>query len=101
MVLTSLVRRPPSQSRVPARVPTRQRPPLEVEAVVQPFGTLASSSASHARDPASDGIRQSPRGDSEPPATTLGPLGMAERLNWLAKKRLTKTSIQRRMVARS
>ena len=50
---------------------------------------------------ASDGIRQSPRGDSEPPATTFGPLGSAERLNWLAKKRWTKTSIQCRIVARS
>ena len=67
----------------------------------QPSGTLASSSSSQARPPASDGIRQSPRGDSEPPATTLGPLGSAERLNWLAKKRRTKTSSQRRMVARS
>ncbi len=34
---------------------------------------------------ASEGIRQSPRGEREPPATTLGPFGSADRLNWLAK----------------
>ena len=55
------------------------------------FGTF-SSSASHAVGWASDGIRQSPRGDMVPPALTLGPLGSAERLNWLAKNRLMKTS---------
>ena len=44
-------------------------------------------SASQAAAEASDGIRQSPRGDNEPPATTLGPLGIADRLNWLAKNR--------------
>ncbi len=48
-----------------------------------------------------DGIRQSPRGDMVPPALTLGPLGSAERLNWLAKNRFTKTSSQCRMSARS
>ena len=36
-----------------------------------------------------------------PPALTFGPLGSADRLNWLAKKRLTKTSSQLRTVARS
>jgi hypothetical protein len=30
---------------------------------------------------ASDGARQSPRGDSDPPVTTFGPLGRADRLN--------------------
>src|SRR5918994_3775763 len=57
-----------------------------------PGGKLASSSASHAAADASDGIRQSPRGESEPPATTLGPLGRAERLNWFAKKRREETA---------
>ena len=36
-------------------------------------------------------------GESEPPAATLGPLGRADRLNWLAKKRRRNTSNQRRM----
>ena len=35
----------------------------------------------------SDGARQSPRGDSDPPDEIFGPLGTAERLNWLVKKR--------------
>ncbi|MEZ4610643.1 MAG: hypothetical protein R2838_10425 [Caldilineaceae bacterium] len=33
------------------------------------------------------GARQSPRGESEPPDPTLGPLGSAERLNWLIWKK--------------
>src|SRR5437879_6125296 len=51
--------------------------------------------SSHARACASLGMRQSPRGDRliEP---TLGPSGKHERLNWLAKKRSTKTLSQRR-----
>ena len=36
--------------------------------------------------------------ESEPPAATLGPLGRADRLNWLAKKRRRNTSNQRRIV---
>ena len=48
------------------------------------------------------GARQSLRGDSEPPDPTFGPLGMAERLNWLVwKNRSRKTSSQRRRVGRS
>jgi len=40
----------------------------------------------------SDGARQSPRGDSEPPEETWGPFGMAGRVNWLvAKNRTTNT----------
>ena len=46
-----------------------------------------SRSASQAVAAASEGIRQSPRGDMVPPAETFGPLGSAERLNWLAKNR--------------
>jgi hypothetical protein len=58
-------------------------------------GKLCSKSSSHAAALASDGARQSPRGESEPPAETLGPLGIADRLNWLkAKKRRRKTSRQ-------
>jgi hypothetical protein len=50
----------------------------------------------------SEGARQSPRGLSEPPADTLGPFGMADRLNWLkAKKRLTKTTNHSRIGGRS
>ena len=49
---------------------------------------IRSMSASQSLDDASEGIRQSPRGDSDPPATTFGPFGNADRLNWLAKNRL-------------
>ena len=48
------------------------------------------------------GIRQSPRGESAPPEVTFGPLGTAERLNWLVwKKRRVKTSSQVTMTGRS
>ena len=49
------------------------------------FSGTASSSASQASGLPSDGARQSPRGDSEPPDEIFGPLGSAERLNWLTK----------------
>ena len=44
------------------------------------------SSASHTSGLPSDGARQSPRGDSEPPEEIFGPLGSAERLNWLVEE---------------
>jgi hypothetical protein len=50
-------------------------------------GTPASSSSSQTLAVASEGARQSPRGDSEPPEEILGPLGNAERLNWLSSKK--------------
>jgi protein-S-isoprenylcysteine O-methyltransferase Ste14 len=46
-------------------------------------GTSRSISSSQVRADMSDGARQSPRGDSDPPCDTLGPLGNADRLNWL------------------
>jgi hypothetical protein len=46
-------------------------------------GTSRRTSSSQARADMSDGARQSPRGDSDPPAATLGPFGNADRLNWL------------------
>jgi hypothetical protein len=65
-------------------------------------GTFASSSSSHTRAFPSDGARQSPRGDSDPPVTTFGPFGRAERLNWLVwKKRIRNLRSQALMVARS
>jgi hypothetical protein len=42
-----------------------------------------SSAASQAAASLSDGARQSPRGESDPPEPTLGELGTALRLNWL------------------
>src|SRR3546814_7529356 len=55
-------------------------------------GKFRFSSSSHGVATPSEGARQSPRGDKAPPAETLGPLGSAERLNWLKpKKRLRKT----------
>ena len=50
-------------------------------------GTPASSSSSHTLAFASEGARQSPRGDNEPPDEIFGPLGSAERLNWLSWKK--------------
>ena len=47
----------------------------------QSSGTSRSISSSQVRADMSDGARQSPRGDSDPPADTLGPLGTADRLN--------------------
>ena len=67
----------------------------------QAGGTLRSSSAIQAAPAASDGMRQSPRGDSEPPATTLGPSGSVERLNWLEKKRRRNSNSHLLMVAKS
>ena len=46
-------------------------------------GISRSISSSHTLADMSDGARQSPRGDSAPPEETFGPLGSAERLNWL------------------
>src|SRR5687767_12289864 len=67
-----------------------------------PFGTFSRSSLSQTSASESLGARQSPRGESEPPEPTFGPLGIALRLNWLClKKRRTKTSSQRLMAARS
>ena len=46
-------------------------------------GTSLRISSSQIRAGRSDGARQSPRGESEPPWLTFGPFGSAERLNWL------------------
>jgi hypothetical protein len=46
---------------------------------------LAANSANQTLAFASEGARQSPRGDNEPPEDIFGPFGSAERLNWLAK----------------
>ena len=44
-------------------------------------GTLRRNSSSQIVASESLGARQSPRGESEPPEPTLGPLGSADRLN--------------------
>ena len=44
-------------------------------------GTLSNNSASQTSALASEGARQSPRGESEPPEEIFGPFGSAERLN--------------------
>src|SRR6516164_3046870 len=65
-------------------------------------GTFSRSSRSHGSASESLGARQSPRGDNEPPEPTLGPFGMAERLNWLVlKKRTRNTSSHFLIAARS
>jgi hypothetical protein len=43
---------------------------------------------------ASDGARQSPRGDNDPPDEIVGPLGSADRLNWFAKERTRNSDSQ-------
>ena len=49
----------------------------------------------------SEGARQSPRGESDPPEPTFGALGRALRLNWLVwKKRRRNTSSHLRISAR-
>src|SRR5205085_3440943 len=50
-------------------------------------GMFRSSSSSHTAACESEGARQSPRGDSEPPEEIFGPFGSAERLNWLCSKK--------------
>jgi len=73
-------------------------PPAETEfeAGQQPFGrarlsdgysgTFRLSSSSHTSASESLGARQSLRGERDPPDPTLGPFGMAVRLNWLILK---------------
>jgi hypothetical protein len=45
------------------------------------YGTFACSSSIHTRAFPSEGARQSPRGDNEPPDEIFGPFGKADRLN--------------------
>ena len=56
------------------------------EDLVGPYELHPSSSSSHSRATASEGIRQSPRGDRDT-LPTLGPSGRQERLNCWAKNR--------------
>src|SRR5690348_17302529 len=63
---------------------------------------ILERSLSQASAEESEGARQSPRGDRDPPCETLGPLGRAERLNWAKpKKRRQKYSSQCRISPRS
>src|SRR5699024_9086588 len=54
-------------------------------------GTSVSISVSQARAVASPGMRPSPRGGREPTGRTVGALGRAGSLNWLAKTRRQNT----------
>jgi hypothetical protein len=45
------------------------------------YGTFACSSSIHTLAFPSEGARQSPRGDNEPPDEIFGPFGKADRLN--------------------
>src|SRR5205823_14681224 len=51
------------------------------------FAGTRCRSLIHASALPSDGARQSPRGESEPPEPTLGALGIALRLYWLVWKK--------------
>ena len=72
--------------------------PTAIETSATAAGTEFSSASQTSGLP-SDGARQSPRGDSEPPEEIFGPLGSAERLNWLVKKRRRNSSSQCRISA--
>ena len=76
---------PHSSPRTPPSASDRGRP--RSIAAYSPSGTPASSSSSHTVALASEGARQSPRGDNEPPEEIFGPFGTAERLNWLSWKK--------------
>ena len=60
-----------------------------VPALCHKFCYRLSASLSHSADTASDGIRQSPRGESVT-VPTFGPSGRQERLNCCVKKRRMK-----------
>src|SRR5207245_8944804 len=65
------------------------------------FAGTSSRLRSHASALPSEGARQSPRGESEPPEPTFGAFGTALRLYWLIwKKRLRNTPSHLRMRAR-
>ena len=70
-----------------------------VPALCHKFCYRLSASLSHSADTASDGIRQSPRGESVT-VPTFGPSGRQERLNCWAKNRRKNVSIQRSSVSR-
>ena len=94
--------RPPRPRRRRHRRPRDRLAARLVPDAAQASAPKRSSSASQTSALPSDGARQSPRGDSEPPAATFGPFGSAERLNCAnAKKRRQKTSSQRRISGRS
>ena len=76
----SIAQRLPTDLPRSASTSTRQSRPVPP---AQASGTSRSISSSQTLADMSDGARQSPRGDSAPPEDTLGPLGSAERLNWL------------------
>ena len=67
----------------------------------QTSGTLAFNSSSQTRALPSDGARQSPRGDSEPPDDIFGPFGSAERLNWLIAKNRNRKIPSQRLISSS
>src|SRR5262249_57561326 len=84
-------------ARSPARRTRLGAPPRAFDPAGASDSGMASASASHADGEASLGMRQSPRGESEPPEPTFGASGTQSRLNWLAKKRRRKTRSQCRM----
>ena len=71
-----------------------------VPALCHKFCYRLSASLSHSADTASDGIRQSPRGESVT-VPTFGPSGRQERLNCCVKKRRIKVVSHFLMVASS
>ena len=78
----------------------REYDPFFHRSFVFGFQDRVSSSFSHASAAASEGIRQSPRGERVT-VPTFGPSGMAERLNCCEKKRRMKTPSHLRTAAAS
>ena len=78
----------------------RGKPAAAVPVIASGPAQSSSSSRSHSAAEASEGMRQSPRGESET-EPTFGPSGIAERLNCCAKKRRKKTRSHLTIVSRS
>src|SRR5205085_1683867 len=89
-------RNPPRHSqhpRIPAVAPTESVPRGRARALSYLAGICARFLNQASALP-SDGARQSPRGESEPPEPTLGAFGTALLLYWLIwKKRRRKTAL--------
>ena len=75
------------------RVLDRSAPtlPSRGRAALGPAGTFAPALRARRRRRIARRA-QSPRGESEPPEPTFGPLGIAERLNWLVSKKRSRNT---------
>src|SRR4051812_27238896 len=92
--------RHPHDPRVPRLAGAEGLPRGGARALSRYFAGTSSSALSQTSALPSEGARQSPRGESEPPEPTFGAFGMALRLYWLIwKKRRRNTPSHLRMEA--